>query len=266
MQTPVLLVRSKSITKYELTRAAKHFPIEESRMSCRDRLVVGRYSVEPFYDELDRDLRLVGSRLINSYPEHLWITSFAYYRELKDYTPETWDDESIHLCAHRGPFVVKGKMSSKKHNWNTLMFAPTKRAALDLADRLKEDGDLREQGVVYRKYVPLKTYQVSHNGLPYANEWRFFYLKNERLGYGYYWSQADCVQQAELKPEAIALADHVASIAAQHVNFFSLDVAETESGEWILIELNDGQMAVPSEIDLDELYGRLRARLDESTT
>ena len=33
--------------------------------------------------------------------------------------------------------------------------------------------------------------------------------------------------------------------------------AETETGEWILIEINDGQTAVPSENDLDELYGNL---------
>jgi hypothetical protein len=253
------------MTKYELARADKYFRIEESRMNCRNRLVIGRYSVEPFYDELERDLQLVGSRLINSCEEHHWITSFAYYRDLKDYTPETWDDQNIHLCAHQGPFVVKGRISSKKHNWKTLMFAPTKRAALELAERLKEDADMREQGIIYRKYVALKTYEVSHNGLPYTNEWRFFYLNNRRLACGYYWSQADCVQQADLKPQGLALADRVASIAAKNVKFFSFDLAETESGEWILIELNDGQTAAPSELDLDQLYGGLRAGLDELT-
>jgi hypothetical protein len=34
-------------------------------------------------------------------------------------------------------------------------------------------------------------------------------------------------------------------------------------GATILIELNDGQMAGPSENDLDELYGNLRAALNE---
>jgi hypothetical protein len=260
---PVLLVRKQFMSKYELARAEKYFAIEESRVNCRDRLVIGRYSVLPFYEELDRDLRLLGSRLINSYDEHRWITSFDYYRDLEAYTPETWDEQNIHLCAHRGPFVVKGKMSSKKHNWKTLMFAETKRAALELAERLKEDGEIREQGVVYRKYVSLKTYQTSHNGLPYTNEWRFFYFKRECLASGYYWSQADCVGQAELRPEGVALADKVASIAAEHVPFFALDVAETESGEWILIEINDGQMAVPSEIDLDDLYGHLHALINQ---
>jgi hypothetical protein len=174
--------------------------------------------------------------------------------------PETWDDDNIYLCAHQGPFVVKGKMSSKKRTWNTHMFAQTRRDALEVAKRLKEDGDIREQGVVYRKYVPLKTYEIGHNGLPYTNEWRFFYWKTRRLSCGYYWSESDCVSRAELHPQAEQLAAAVASVAANHATFFAMDLAETKEGGWILIELNDGQMAVPSEndLDLDELYGGLR--------
>lgn len=255
---PVLLFRKELASKYELRHAEKYFPIEESRMNCRDCLVIGRYSVLPYYNELERDLKIIGSRLINTFDEHRWITSFAYYRELKDFTPETWDDEHIHLCAHQGPFVVKGKMSSKKRNWKTHMFARTRRDALEVAKRIKEDSDIREQGVVYRKYVPLKTYEIGHNGLPHTNEWRFFYWKTRRLSCGYYWSEADCVSQAELHPEAEQLATTIASVAANYATFFAMDLAETDEGDWILIELNDGQMAVPSENDLNELYGSLR--------
>ena len=72
---------------------------------------------------------------------------------------------------------------------------------------------------------------------------------------------ADCAEEAELKPEALALADKIAEIAAAHTNFFALDLAETEEGNWILIELNDGQSAGPCDNDLDELYGNLRSEL-----
>jgi hypothetical protein len=47
------------------------------------------------------------------------------------------------------------------------------------------------------------------------------------------------------------------------VTFFVLDLAEAEDGRWILIEVNDGQSSVPSEHDLDELYGNLRRAVDE---
>jgi hypothetical protein len=50
------------------------------------------------------------------------------------------------------------------------------------------------------------------------------------------------------------------------VNFFTLDLAETETGEWILIEVNDGQASVPSEHDLDELDANLRRALGQTST
>lgn len=113
-------------------------------MRCHNSLVIGRYSVLPFYEELDRDLQLVGSRLLNTAEEHRWISNFDYYQELKDFTPETWDESSIHLCQHHGPFVVKGKRSSKKWQWKSRMFARTKQEALKLGERLKERrGDQR---------------------------------------------------------------------------------------------------------------------------
>ena len=41
---PVLLFRNELASKYELQHAAKYFSIEESRVRCANRLVIGRYS------------------------------------------------------------------------------------------------------------------------------------------------------------------------------------------------------------------------------
>lgn len=260
---PVILVRPQYMSRYERKFAAKHFQIEESRMACSNALVVGRYSVLPFYEELDRDLRLASSRLVNTADEHQWISNFDYYEELKEFTPETWDESSIRLCHYDGPFVVKGKRSSKKWQWNTRMFARTKQDALQLGERLKEDSEISEQGVVYRRYVPLKTFEVGRNGLPYTNEWRFFYLGTTLLSAGYYWSVGDCFRKAMMNEQGLALAERIARIASQFTTFFTLDLAETEDGEWLLIELNDGQMAAPAEHDLDALYAKLKIALSE---
>jgi hypothetical protein len=258
---PLLLARSEHMSKYERQFAAKHFPIEESRMLCHGKLVVGRYSVLPFYEELERDLRLIGSRLVNSAEQHRWISTFDYYQEVKDFTPETWDESNIHLCDHNGQFVVKGKRSSKKWDWKTRMFAESKEAALKLGERLKEDSDIAEQGIVYRRFVPLKTFEVGRNGLPYTNEWRLFYLGTTLLDAGYYWSVGDCVSQATISEAALKLAQQIAEIVARFSTFYTLDLAETDSGDWILIEVNDAQMAVPSEHDLDTLYRKLNQGL-----
>ena len=148
---PVLLIRRELMSNYEHQFASKHFVVHESRVLCRDSLVIGRYSILPLYAELERDLALLGSRLVNSFEQHRWTASFDYYQALRQYTPETWDDESIYQCRHHGPFVVKGKTKSRKWQWKTHMFAKTKGDALQLAQRLKDDAEIGEQGVVYRK-------------------------------------------------------------------------------------------------------------------
>jgi len=255
---PILLIRREMMSNYEFQFAAKHFRIEESRVLCRDSLVVGRYSVLPHYTELERDLKLLGSRLINTNEQHGWIVSFDYYRQLTEFTPETWDDENIHQCQYAGPFVVKGKMKSRKWQWKSLMFAPTKGDALRIGQRLKEDSEIGDQGIVYRRFVPLKTFGLGKDGLPQTNEWRFFYFGQRRLSYAYYWPGSNFLDQAAITDVALALADRIAAIVAQFVSFFVPDLAETAAGDWILIEVNDAQQSVPSEHDLDELYGNLR--------
>lgn len=260
---PILLVRNRHMSKYERTFAERYFEVCESRMDCGGRLVIGRYSVTPCYDELDRDLNLVGARLVNTFEQHRWIASFDYYDAVRNYTPETWTDETFVYCRYEGPFVVKGKLRSKKVDWATRMFAPTKEAALRLAALLKEDSEIAEQGVVYRRYVPLRTFEVGRNGLPYANEWRFFYFGRTLLSHAFYWSISDAAHEAKLDEAGLQMADEIAGIVARHAAFFTLDLAETADGRWILIEINDGQTSGPSEHDLDVLYRRLRDAADD---
>lgn len=256
---PVLLVRPDFMTKYELKFAENHFPIVTSRTTCRDCLVIGRYSVLPFYGEVEADLAVNRCKLINSHSQHSWIANFKYYGQLKEVTPETWDDNNIYLCDHEGPFVVKGKMTSKKRQWQTHMLAKSKKQALAIGEELRQDTWIGDQEIIYRRYVPLRTFGFGNNGLPYTNEWRFFYLKNHRLSYGYYWSISDCVHLAEMTPQGLALADKVAGIASKFTTFFAVDIAETDDNRWILVELNEGQMANLCENDPEEFYKNLRS-------
>lgn len=255
---PVLLVRPDFMTKYELRHAQDHFPVVYNRTACRSTVVIGRYSVLPFYHEVENDLKVNQCQLINSAQQHRWIANFEYFQKLRKFTPETWTDENIHRCQHPGPFVVKGTLTSKKRQWNRHMFAATKKRALAIAKELREDTWIGDQEMIYRRYVPLRTFGYGKNGLPFTNEWRFFYFRDQRLSYGYYWSISNCVGQAEITPPAIRFADHLAGMVAQHTNFFALDIAETEDGQWILIEINEGQMANLCENDPAEFYGNLR--------
>ena len=72
---PTILFRDDGVWNEEEEAAAeKYFPCTNSRMDfLMDQLVIGRYSVLPFYRELELDLARVGARLINSHKQHRYI-------------------------------------------------------------------------------------------------------------------------------------------------------------------------------------------------
>lgn len=242
---PVILFRSDRDTEEELDIARQYFDVYTCRSEIPpDSLVIGRYSVLPYYTELERDIQFNGSRLINNRYEHKWIAGFGWYEALKDYTFRSWDDCTFSQDNHPGPFVVKGRTNSRKHQWDRLMFAKDRRAASDLAAELSGDPLIGPQGIIYREYVPLKTFMNGVGGVPITNEWRFFCLGSEVVSYGYYWSNVDYETFTIpdfLPGEAWQLAQTCMSIAKEHTNAYVLDIAEKESGGWILVEVNDLQ-------------------------
>ena len=262
--SPCILFRYDRDSEEEYRIASQYFDVFKYRTECKNKYVIGRYSVLPYYTELETDLNNQNSYLINTYSQHRWIANFEWYSKLKEFTPETWTDNDICECDHDGPLIIKGKTNSRKHEWNKMMFAPTRRDALILAGELMKDPLIGPQGIVYRKYIPLRTFEVGMNGLPFTNEWRLFYLGETLLSGGYYWSSAERsieINSGGIPAPAIELGNIIAKICSQHTNLFVLDIAETEAGKWILIEVNDGQMSGLSENDPHTLYSSLLKKL-----
>jgi len=264
---PRLLFREDALSRDELVVARKFFPdVTRFRTDCRDNLVVGRYSVLPFYDDLQCELVRNGSQLINSPPQHEWIAGFHYYHDLvaaEIDTPRSWtQDEFVRDVAATGPFVVKGATNSRKHQWRTKMYAETRADAIRVAWELRNDGLIETQPIIYREYVPLVQLEESVTGLPFAHEWRLFFLGKHLLCYGFYWSEAECADRvAALPMAAYHLAHRAAHTAAKHVNFFVVDIAEKATGGWTVIELNDGQMSGLSMCSPYDLYKGLATHL-----
>lgn len=264
-----ILFRKDRSTEPELAVAKKYFDVMESRVGLSNKTIIARYSALPFYAELERDLALQGSKLLNSHWEHLYIANFDYYEDLKDIvigkkadgsdlhiTPRSWFN--LRDIPDSGSFVVKGRTNSRKQEWKSKMFAEDKKAAINIALDLQLDPLIGEQGVVIREYIPLEAKEIGINGQPFANEWRFFFYKKTMLSYGYYWSSADELpSNSELPQAAKDIAQKAADILSDKVNFFVVDVAKTQSGDWIVIEVNDGQMSGLSENDPETLYANL---------
>lgn len=221
--------------------------------------IIGRYSVLPFYDELEEELKIKKSYLINSYAQHCYVADIQnWYNDLKDYTPKTyfyWGD------LFDGKYVVKGRTNSRKHQWNRRMYAEGRENLLSVIKSLLEDSLINDQGLCVREYVPLKTYGIGVNGIRFTNEWRCFFLGEKLISYGYYWSQSHYEKPIVLPSEAIKFVSHIGSIVSDYITFFVVDIAETESGEWIVIELNDGCCSGLSDINPNQFYKSLKENL-----
>lgn len=260
---PIILYREDQTNLEEETVASRHFEVLCSRVGISNSLVIGRYSVLPFYKELELDLEIQSSRLINSFAQHQYVANFDYYEDLKHLTPKTYFNLAD-VPKDGGPFVVKGRTNSRKFDWERKMFAPTYQDAARIVWELEMDDALvREQGAIIREFVPLKVLEVGINGLPFANEWRFFFYKRDILCFEFYWTIAE--QRGEMDADGIAFAQEVGKIASQRVNFFVVDIAEKASGGWVLIELNDGQMSGLSGCDPELLYRNLNLYLAGET-
>ncbi|MFA5999451.1 MAG: ATP-grasp domain-containing protein [Candidatus Paceibacterota bacterium] len=225
-----------------------------------DSIVWGRYSVLPFYHELEKDLATKGSRLINSHEQHLYVADMRnWYPDLVEFTPKTWF-EGWNKIPDDKSYVLKGLTNSRKHQWNRMMFAPTKDDVRDIAGRLLDDSLISQQGIAVREYVPLVKLEDSiYNGLPISNEWRCFFYKDILIQYGFYWSFSDKrPEYNDLPTEAMDLLAKVKEIVSPNINFWVVDIAFTQDKKWIVIELNDGQMAGLSCIEPYKFYKFLK--------
>lgn len=265
---PVILFRRGNWTEEaEFEAARQYFDVVEYRSQVPpNSLVIPRYSALPFYGELVKDVEHVGSKLINSLEQHQYVADVTQYvADLGELTPRTWIEWGN---LPEGSYVVKGRTNSRKHEWNKRMFAETRADVPKVARALLDDDLIRDQGLVVREYVPLRTFDYGINGLPITNEWRFFCLNGEIVDAGYYWaSMPECEWaghermgepgEAPPPPEAKELVREVLR-RIDPVPFVVVDVAEKAAGGWIVIELNDGQMSGLSMIPPERFYRNLR--------
>lgn len=257
---PVILFRKDLDTEEECSIAEEYFPIVPSRCNLpSNTLIIPRYSALPFYNELEYDVNIQKSKLINSYKQHLYIANFYYYYDIEDLTPKTYF--KLEAVPEGGPYIVKGATNSRKFLWKELMFAKDRKRAIDIALELQKDSLIGQQDILVRKFEQLKILDTGVTGTPFANEWRFFCYKDKILSYGYYWTCSDV--RGEMNDKGIDLVKEVIKRVEGKVNFFVVDVAERTDGSWIVIEMNDGSQSGLSENDPHVLYKNLKETLNE---
>ncbi len=244
--------------KGELDAASKYFECVDLLANIRvNSFVIGRYSLWPFYLDQRREIEANHAVLINDINQNKYIADLGnYVLDLGDLTPKTWTNIEY---LPEGKYVLKGETNSRKQQWLTSMFAPDKKSAIEIQGRLMNDGLIGEQKIYIRQYVPLFKYIDGIGGMPVTKEFRFFVAYGQILSGGFYWQNyledLDNIPNVGEVPKEFL--QKVIDKVGNKSNFYVIDVAQTELGEWIVIELNDAQFSGLSCNDPNLLYKNL---------
>lgn len=158
------------------------------------------------------------------------------------------------LMSFRGPVVVKDYVKSEKHAWNEACLIPDARDLKNATRVINRFLELRassfEGGLVLREFVQLKPIGADiRTGMPLSRELRSFWAGTRCIAISDYW-----------RHDASDSVPPVAHEAARRINrpFYTIDLAMTVEGEWIVIEVGDGQVsALPDSLSPGNFYAAL---------
>ncbi|MBA3824058.1 MAG: ATP-grasp domain-containing protein [Ktedonobacterales bacterium] len=221
------------------------------------------------YAALHAALAERGLRLINT-PAAYQFTQLLpeYYSALAGLTPRSvWlplADLSLAAAVALAaatfgdhPIMVKDYVKSRKHEWATACYIPSAADAQAVAtvvgNFLRLQGADLSGGLVLRAFVefaPLVAHPKS--GMPLVQEYRLFVLDGQPRMLAPYWDAGDY-------PVALPPVEPLLAVARQIPSrFFTMDIARTVGGDWLIVELGDGQVAgLPEAADLTQFYAGL---------
>ena len=214
------------------------------------------------YESLEAAVVAKGSSLITTAAQYVsahhlpgWLEIFKALTPATTFVPvNATPDEVVAAAAALGgtAFVVKDWVKSRKYEWDTAAYAPTIESLPGVVAefiRLQEEFLVGE--VVIRRFVDLDKSQ------PEIRVW---------------WARATIALvsphpdfSGALLPEIdAAFLDRVgAAVAELGSPFVTTDLAMTSNGEWLVIEVGDGQVSgLPDSANQDEIQSILGAALN----
>jgi len=207
---------------------------------------IGRFGVTTNYDRLYAELQTRGVRLIHS-PEQYKLASelTEWYPRIQEYTPRSaWFSEppspDVVGELFGWPVFVKGSRQTSRHKAHlSIIHSPEEFERV--AELYRHNPILHWQSFVCREYIRLRPVDGdTGDKIPPSFEFRTFWFRGECVGAGPYWAGVSSYKWTrEEEQEALTVAHEVARRVG--APFLVVDVAQTEDGNWIAIECNDGQ-------------------------
>lgn len=245
-------------------RAVRNIPVHDPLEMAVYRgweLRVDQYSA--LYDALlSRGLQLINTpqqfRYCQLLPESLHL--------IKPYSMRTvyveTDGRQLHVDAIMPlllpfagrPLILRDFVRTEKHYWTQACYIASASDMQSIQNTIQSFVTLRdgqiEGGLVFREFIEFEAVGETRRGdMPLIKEYRLVFIDQEHRATIRYWDAPE--HESDVPPDEpfISLANDIRS------RFFTMDIARRPDGEWMVIDLGDGQTApLPAMADLDSLY------------
>lgn len=225
------------------------------------------------YELLYDGLKDKNIQLINNPQEYLNCHYFPQsYEIIKEKTPESiWfkvnKDIDFDLIMEKlklfngKPIMLKDYVKSQKHRWKEACYINSANDLEEVKNIVNKFIELQgtnlNKGLVFREFCQLEFIgEHSKSKMPLTKEFRMFFLNGKLVNKYNYWDEGNYQEENIDLDEFINIAKNIKS------NFFTMDIAKTVDGKWLIIELGDGQVAgLPDNANTDLFYKKIKEML-----
>jgi hypothetical protein len=251
-------------------RAVRRVPVQSSsQLGIMRGWMLKPTDYQHLYESLgDRGIQLINNPAAYRHCHYLP----EWYPLVKGYTPTSvWLEEHGDTSLDRlmallhplgpGPVIVKDFVKSRKHEWLEACYIPSAAEPGEVERVVRRfvelQGDDLNGGLVFRTFVEFQALtNHSRSGMPLTKEFRLFFLDGEPMFNAPYWEEGDYQNVQPPVEQFITVAQRIKS------RFFTMDIAQRVDGDWMIIELGDGQVAgLPENADIPQFYRSLNQGL-----
>lgn len=224
------------------------------------------------YETFYKGLQSKGYQLINHPKEYLGCHHISnWYPIIQEFTPKTIIVHSENLqeilnsiqTFGDSSLIIKDFVSSQKHCWEQACFIPSGNDTIVAAKivttfiTMQSEIDGVQGGIVLREFVSLRSIgRHPQSKMPLSHEFRAFILDNKIISLSPYWEYGNYAEDVPpfflIKKISNKITKRIGS------RFFTIDLAQKENGDWICIEVGDGQVSsLPVQGNKKEFYSKL---------
>jgi ATP-grasp domain, R2K clade family 3 len=224
---------------------------------------IGSIPTLAHYRAVYRAAGALGVRLLNSPAQHQRaLEGDRALVALGDLTPATVVVTAVDQCAAAAeqlgfPLFVKGVVKSHKEaGWDACVATSLPQLQRLVEQTLARPAMTRGR-VLVRQVAPLRHVEDAVGDFPISREYRVFLAREQVLASGFYWEEyADTWRLTPADEQAVlGLAQEAAR--RLRVPFLIVDIAQVESGAWLVVEVGDAQCAGLSQVSPLRLWSGL---------